>query len=71
MRRYRCACGNKVFYDNSQCVKCGKELGFCPACRQVVSLTPQANGGYLCENAACGAALIKCVNYSQHNVCNR
>ena len=71
MRQYRCVCENKIFYENSQCLACGRELGFCPACRQLVALEPHPDGGYSCSNAACGAELAKCFNYSQHNVCNR
>jgi hypothetical protein len=28
MRTFRCACGARVFFDNSRCLACGRELGF-------------------------------------------
>ncbi|MBM4070787.1 MAG: hypothetical protein FJ271_17805 [Planctomycetes bacterium] len=71
MRTYRCACENMLFIDNSVCLRCGKETGFCPGCRAVVALLPQPEGGWRCGNPACGVALVKCANYQQHSVCNR
>ena len=71
MRSYRCVCDNKIFFDNSQCLACGRELGFCPVCHNLAALLPQEGGGLRCGNPDCGAELAKCFNYSQHNVCNR
>ncbi len=71
MQTYRCVCQNIVFFDNCQCVACGRELGYCPGCRTIVALLPQNDGNYQCGNPACGMLLQKCANYSQHNVCNR
>ncbi len=71
MQTYRCRCGNSLFYDNSLCVVCGSEVGFCPACRNVVTLISQDAGHYQCANSDCGAALVKCFNYAEHQVCNR
>lgn len=70
MRQYRCVCDNTVFFDNSQCVVCQRELGFCPTCRRIVALLP-AEDHFVCGNAECGDALVKCANYALHNVCNR
>jgi hypothetical protein len=71
MRTYRCVCGSTIFFDNSQCLACSHELGFCPACRGLVALLPQDNGQLHCGNPRCGAELAKCANYSQHQVCIR
>ena len=71
MRQYQCVCGSTTFFDNSQCITCGHELGFCPVCRQLTGLIADDAGGLHCGNTACGAALAKCVNYATHNVCNR
>lgn len=70
MRRYQCACHNSIFFDNSQCIACGAELGFCPGCRQLVALIP-TEAGYQCGNPECGVGLVKCFNYSEFGVCNR
>lgn len=71
MQTFRCQCGNPLFYDNTHCVACQAEVGFCPACRQVTALAPLAKGGYRCLQEGCGAALMKCHNYAVENVCNR
>jgi hypothetical protein len=71
MRTFRCSCGNMLFFDNSLCLRCGKEVGYCPACRNVSALVPQPEGGFRCGNATCGTALVKCANYKEHDVCNR
>ncbi len=71
MRTFKCVCENTLFFDNSVCLRCHKETGFCPVCRTVTALIPQPEGGWRCGNATCGAALFKCANYQQYNVCNR
>ena len=71
MRTFQCICENTLFFDNSLCLRCGKETGFCPACRAVVALVPKPHGGWRCGNAACGVALVKCANYLKYDVCNR
>jgi hypothetical protein len=60
-----------LFFDNSLCLRCGKETGYCPGCRNITALDPQSDGGWRCGNAQCGAALVKCTNYIEHGVCNR
>jgi len=71
MRTYSCLCGNTLFFDNSSCLACGREVGFCPACRLITALVPDEQGGFHCGNADCGAPLVKCENYLEHDVCNR
>ncbi|MEI7685554.1 MAG: putative zinc-binding metallopeptidase [Planctomycetota bacterium] len=71
MRTFRCQCENMLFFDNSVCLRCGNEVGFCPACRTLSALLPQPTGEWRCGNADCGEALRKCANYAEHDVCNR
>ncbi len=71
MRCYACQCGQTLFYENSSCLACGAETGFCPCCQQVVSLVPAGPGRYRCGHPDCGTLLAKCANYAEHNVCNR
>lgn len=71
MKTFACTCGNTLFFDNSRCLACGREAGWCPACRGINALLPQADGTFQCGNAACGARLVKCHNYAMENVCNR
>lgn len=71
MGPYACTCGNRLFIENSQCVACGAELGWCPACRTLTTLVPSADGAWSCGNETCRAPLLKCRNYAIENVCNR
>jgi hypothetical protein len=71
MRTFRCTCDNSLFFDNSVCLRCNHEVGFCPVCDALQPLLPQPEGGFRCGNPACAAALVKCENYKTHNVCNR
>jgi hypothetical protein len=71
MRTYPCLCGNLLFYDNSHCLACNREVGYCPACQNLVALLTDNNGAITCGNPECGAALVKCANYVEHQVCNR
>jgi len=52
MKRYRCRCGQPIFFDNSQCINCGAPLGFDPGTLTLYALTETAEGwrsdeGYL------------------------
>jgi hypothetical protein len=71
MRTYQCVCGNVLFSENTRCLACNRELGYCPVCRHLSALLLNADGSLSCGNPECGAALAKCFNYSQHQVCNR
>jgi len=71
MRTFNCLCGETLFFDNTRCISCEREAGFCPACQNIVSLIPADDGEYRCGNPACCASLAKCGNYVQERVCNR
>ncbi|MGV3541494.1 MAG: zinc-binding metallopeptidase family protein [Rufibacter sp.] len=69
MQTFRCACGNKLFYENSQCVCCQREVGWCPVCKGMHAVEPKGQSSFTCTN--CQAMVVKCYNYSTYNVCNR
>lgn len=71
MKTFNCTCGNTLFFENSQCVSCGQDVGWCPSCCRISALRPVDEGVYQCGNADCGAKLAKCYNYAVENVCNR
>lgn len=71
MRTFKCVCDNTIFFENSQCVACGQELGWCPVCQNMTALTPAENGLYHCGWKGCGSLLAKCHNYAVEHVCNR
>ena len=71
MKTFHCNCGAVVYFENTQCVACGSELGWCPACDAMRSIHVDDNGQYRCGDAACGTLLTKCHNYAVEQVCNR
>jgi hypothetical protein len=71
MRSFTCICDNTIFFENTQCVSCKKELGWCPACQGMTALLPAEEGQYQCGNSVCGVLLAKCRNYAVEKVCNR
>ncbi|MGM8849167.1 zinc-binding metallopeptidase family protein [Salinicola sp. V024] len=74
MRTFECHHCNppsRLFFDNTQCVVCDAEVGWCPVCHAIAAMLPDNEVGYRCANAGCGTALVKCFNYASENVCNR
>jgi hypothetical protein len=69
MRSFTCTCGNQLFFDNSICMRCKHEVGWCPCCKAIVDVITANDGAFAC--ACCHTALVKCENYARHNVCNR
>src|SRR5262249_48245205 len=71
MRTFRCLCKNMLFFDNSFCLQCGREVGHCPVCRLIVPLLQTTESNLRCGNPTCEALLVKCHNYVTYDVCNR
>ena len=44
MREFRCACGNRLYFDNSRCLACGRETGFDPSSLELVAVEPGEGG---------------------------
>ncbi|HRX79028.1 MAG TPA: zinc-ribbon domain-containing protein, partial [Pirellulaceae bacterium] len=60
MKTFGCRCGNTVFFENTKCVACDHELGWCPACQNVTTLLPADGGRFHCGNDSCTSVLAKC-----------
>ncbi|MEX0643186.1 MAG: putative zinc-binding metallopeptidase [Pirellulales bacterium] len=77
MQTFRCVCGNQVYFDNSCCLACQRELGWCEACSRMTALMPNGQADrtvmvdFCCGHADCARSLRKCHNYAVENVCNR
>jgi ActR/RegA family two-component response regulator len=67
MKRFRCACGKEIFFDNTRCLHCNRDVGFSPrssdlmvhAQSELYATTtevnaPPAGGLRACQNAAIG-----------------
>jgi hypothetical protein len=68
MRRFVCDCGNRLFFENTECLACGREVSWCPVCQTMTAL---ANTGTGLRCVKCSTELVKCANWNSHNVCNR
>jgi hypothetical protein len=60
-------CGALVFFENVQCVSCGRSLAFLPDQLDVCSLDAAQAGLW---KSAAGGTYRLCGNYVQQNVCN-
>ncbi|MGA8514177.1 MAG: putative zinc-binding metallopeptidase [Burkholderiaceae bacterium] len=74
-RAYRCACGASVFFRNSACLSCHRQLGYEPQRAQVVALhaterddqwTIHSEGGA----SGTGRRYHRCANYARAAACN-
>lgn len=65
MKDFRCQCGNRVFFFNSQCLACGRYLGFDPERLTVRSF--RKTEGWLHSE---GEDFNYCQNYYDFNACN-
>lgn len=74
MKRFTCACGATVYFDNTLCLSCRRVLGFDPDTRELLALEPTADGEALVAvsaNAAPGESTFqRCANTLRHDVCN-
>ena len=72
MKTFHCeACGNLVFFENVQCVKCGHALGFLPPTGELSALEAADDGTWRPLAAGSGHQLYRaCLNGRDHRVCN-
>lgn len=72
MRDFFCQCGNALFFRNTECLQCGRRVGFVPEAGSMTSLEPA--GGDLWQVPASGSIQGRryrlCHNYAVHDVCN-
>jgi hypothetical protein len=66
MKVFECACGARLFFDNSLCLSCSRELGFAPDLLDMVAFN--STDGAAIE--AKGGRYRKCQNYLREGVCN-
>jgi len=71
MRTFTCICGQRLFFDNTNCLNCGRRVGWCPHCHAIRGLDPAGNGRWRCTGEGCGRELVACHNYDVEQVCNR
>lgn len=63
VRSFTCpTCGQLVFFENFHCLRCGRDLGFLPAERELVGLTDLGGGLSTAEAAPSGRRYRRCAN---------
>ncbi len=73
MKCFRCVCGNRVFFDSTQCVACGRRLGFAPDLRQIIALErPKGDhvGNHWVHPPTPSRVYRLCKNSIDYSVCN-
>ena len=69
MQLYLCAnCGNRLYFENVACTRCGASLGFLPTTMRLTTLAPTGDGAW--RSIPDNRVLRQCTNYSAHAVCN-
>lgn len=70
MRLFTCGhCGQRLYFENVQCIRCGATLGFLSDSLTLVSLDADADGRWR-PSGGDSRRYRMCVNYAQHAVCN-
>lgn len=67
MKRFQCACGHRVFFENTKCFGCGRFLGFVPETLTMSRLEPVEAGVF---EAADGHRVKRCRNATDYGNCN-
>ncbi len=71
MRTFDCACGNQIFFENSQCLRCGRMLGFVPDVRLLCAFESAGNGAYRALHPQLAGRLFRrCQNGTVYETCN-
>jgi len=70
MLNFRCLCGNTLYFENTRCVRCERELGFAPSRLILSALAPDGKGQYEALQIPGKPLSRLCANYSSHHVCN-
>lgn len=66
MKRFKCRCGQPVFFENTQCVQCGEQLGFDPWSLELLTLNRENNA----LRSDSGMLYRQCRNWIEHDNCN-
>lgn len=72
MEIFRCNnCGQFVFFDNVECIRCGSTLAYLPDRDAVSALALGSDGVYRVHGSDLGGPTYRlCANYTAHGICN-
>ena len=71
MKRFQCICGQQLFFENDQCLACGRRVGYSPDAGDLEIIEPHGDNHWL--SLGPGAAQKEfsyCENGVLHNACN-
>ncbi len=70
VKTFKCgSCGSTVYFENVQCLSCGRALGFQPERLEIITLAPDAGPPWRELKKPKGPRYHYCAN-EQHDVCN-
>jgi hypothetical protein len=67
MKIFHCQCGNRVFFDNTVCQVCRRQLGFDPVRQDMIALDAEPSGRLTAPD---GAGYRRCGNAHRYENCN-
>lgn len=72
MRDFYCQCGHSIFFRNTRCLVCQRQLGFAPEAMIMTALAPLGDGRWQVPawGNVEGRIYRLCQNYAQHDICN-
>lgn len=71
MKTFRCYCGNTLYFENSECLVCGRRLGFLPEHGVLSALEPEQGRRWRALHPlAEGTHYRMCNNFEFEKVCN-
>ncbi len=71
MRTFSCHCGNTTYFENSQCLRCGRLLGFAPELLLLCAFEPAGGELYQpCHPQLQQRRFRRCRNGSEYQTCN-
>uniref|UniRef100_UPI0039F13290 zinc-binding metallopeptidase family protein n=1 Tax=Bordetella sputigena TaxID=1416810 RepID=UPI0039F13290 len=72
-RGFHCACGHRIFFRNSQCLACGRPLGYVPSRLRLFPLRPGRDADtwrIMQEADGAGVVYRRCENFASAAACN-
>lgn len=71
MKTFLCSCGNQLFFENTLCLTCGKQLGYLPDIAKLSPLLPVDDELWHSDLPGYEQPRYRmCRNYSSENACN-
>jgi hypothetical protein len=68
MKTFTCQCGNTLHFENTQCLVCGRAVGFLPDQLHLSALDPVGDGQL--RALSNGNLYRKCDNFERYDICN-